>query len=123
MTEFEGKVVKKIIGKGSKSEHDAVMLVTKDGEYRLRRQKGNPFHDPELEKLIGKTIRCDGVKHNLTFIMNEFEELTDTTHSEAVESVVDKTGKVEQTKSDDDAEETHVDMCDEEESVDDGECE
>ena len=73
----KGKVVKKIFGAGSKSEHDAITLVTEKGEFKLRRKNGNPFFDPELEKLVGKTIRCDGITHNYTFIMSDCEELSE----------------------------------------------
>lgn len=76
----KGKVVKKLFGAGSKSEHDAVTLITDEGEYKLRRQNGNPFFDPELEKLVGKTIRCDGIAHDYTFIMSKCEELESKDH-------------------------------------------
>jgi hypothetical protein len=53
------------------------MLVTDEGEYKLRRQEGNPFFDPELEKLVGKTICCEGFAHQYTFVMSKCEELDD----------------------------------------------
>ena len=59
--EFKGKVTRKPFGKGSKSEHLAVVLETDGGgDLVLRRPGGNPFSDPELEQLVGKTIRCQG---------------------------------------------------------------
>jgi hypothetical protein len=69
--EYAGQVVKKRFAVGSKSEHDAVMLVTDSGEYKLRRQGGNPFQDPELDKLVGHFIRCEGVLHGYTLIMSD----------------------------------------------------
>ena len=57
---FSGTVVRKPFGRGSKSEHNAVWLVTSDGEFVLRRAGGNPFSDPGLEKLVGKRIECTG---------------------------------------------------------------
>jgi hypothetical protein len=60
MTQYVGKVTSGPFGTGSKSEHRAVYIDTKQGRYVLRRQKGNPFFDPKLEALIGKTIRCEG---------------------------------------------------------------
>jgi hypothetical protein len=39
---YSGSVVKRPFGVGSKSEHDAIFLVTKDGDYVLR-QGGNAF--------------------------------------------------------------------------------
>jgi hypothetical protein len=70
---FEGTVVMKPFGKGSKSEHDAVWLVTEAKEYVLRREGGNPFRDPELDKLVGKRIRCDGFVTGYTLIMSSWE--------------------------------------------------
>ncbi len=59
---FQGRVVRKRVSIGSKSEHDAILLVTPNGqEYRLRRQEGNPFRDPELDALEGKRIECEGI--------------------------------------------------------------
>ena len=69
-----GRVVKKPFGVGSKSEHDAVMLVTDAGEFVLRRQGGNAFHDPQLEQLVGKSIACEGTLHGYTFIMSAWQE-------------------------------------------------
>ena len=71
MQEFVGNVTKKPFGGGSKSEYDAVYLETEDKSYVLRRVGGNPFHDPELEKLVGKKIRCKGEASNYTLIMGD----------------------------------------------------
>jgi hypothetical protein len=54
---------------GSKSEHEAVMLVTDEGEFRLRRKGGNPFHDPSLEQLVGREIEAEGTVAGPTFII------------------------------------------------------
>jgi hypothetical protein len=71
---FEGIVVRKPFGQGSKSEHDAVWLVTHSGEYVLRRRGGNPFRDPELEKLVGKRLSCNGFVTGYTLVMSEWRE-------------------------------------------------
>ncbi len=71
--QYQGRVVKKLFGAGSKSEHDAVMLVTDSGEYVLRRLGGNPFRDPELDRLVGKTVRCEGRVHGYTLITTSCE--------------------------------------------------
>ena len=68
---FSGSVVKRPFGAGTKSEHDAVVLVTKDKEYVLRRQGGNAFHDPELERLVGKRIQCTGTVTGYTLLMTD----------------------------------------------------
>jgi hypothetical protein len=69
--EFSGKVSQKTVAKGSKSEHLAVVLETGAGDLVLRRPGGNPFSDPELERLVGKTIRVKGQKtDNLLHVLN-----------------------------------------------------
>jgi hypothetical protein len=69
--ELRGKVVKRAYGAGTKSAHDAVMLATPKGTYRLRRLGGNPFHDPELDDLVGQEIVVsDGTLHDNTVIMS-----------------------------------------------------
>ena len=69
---YSGSVVKRPFGVGSKSEHDAIYLVTKDGDYVLRRQGGNAFFDPELEKLVGKTIQCTGTLTGYTLLITDY---------------------------------------------------
>lgn len=70
---FRGKVVKKTVGAGSKSEHDAVVLLTDERELILRRQGGNPFADPELDRLVGSSIVCEGTVHGATLIMSTWQ--------------------------------------------------
>ena len=70
-----GQVVKKPFGTGSKSEREAIMLETEEGLYALRRQGGNPFHDPELEKLVGKTIEVEGKVAGYTVLISDWTEL------------------------------------------------
>jgi hypothetical protein len=69
-----GHVIKKLFAAGSKSEREAVILVTDKGEYVLRRKGGNPFFDEELENLVGKTIKCEGDLTGYTFIMTKWTE-------------------------------------------------
>jgi hypothetical protein len=71
---IHGRVIKRPVAVGSKSEHDAILLVTDHGQYLLRRQGGNPFADPVLEKLVGKSIDGDGIVHGHTFIMSDWAE-------------------------------------------------
>ena len=68
-----GDVVKKTFAEGSKSEHQAVMLIVDGKEWRLKRLGGNPFQDPELDKLVGKRIRCDAMPHENTLILKTWE--------------------------------------------------
>ncbi len=74
---YRGRVLKKPFGVGSKSEHEAVILVTESGEFVLRRQGGNPFQDPQLDSLVGQSITCEGVLHGYTLIMSEFQVIDD----------------------------------------------
>jgi hypothetical protein len=45
---------------GSKSGRDVVFLDTGQRMLLLRREGGNPFADPQLDALVGKSIRCEG---------------------------------------------------------------
>ena len=67
-----GKVVRKPFAVGSKSEHLAVVLVTDTHEYVLRRKGGNPFRDPQLDRLVGQSIRCNGIVRGYTLIMSDW---------------------------------------------------
>jgi hypothetical protein len=69
---LSGKVVKKRFGEGSKSDHMAVMLETSAGVYKLRRPGGNPFSDPELEKLVGSEIEGVGNVSRNTYILTDW---------------------------------------------------
>lgn len=72
--EWTGTVVKKAFAPGSKSEHEAIMLVSEGRELRLRRQGGHPFYDPELAQLVGKTLRFRGVQVGSDLIVSEWSE-------------------------------------------------
>jgi len=73
--ELNGKVVKKKFAKGSKSEHNAVYFETDNGSYILRRRGGNPFNDPELQKLIGENICATGIISNYSFIASNLKKI------------------------------------------------
>jgi hypothetical protein len=75
MKQLSGEVVKKAFGTGSKSEREAVMLETVEGSFVLRRQGGNPFHDAELEKLVGKRIEATGTLTGYTFLLSRYTVL------------------------------------------------
>ena len=68
-----GKVVRQEFGAGSKSEHPAVMLLTPQGPLKLRRPGGNPFRDPELEKLVGREIDCEGEIHQGQLLLTRWK--------------------------------------------------
>jgi hypothetical protein len=75
--ELEGLVVRKRINIGSKSEHDATVLETEDGEFKLRRQGGHPFSDSDVQALIGKRIRATGFVAAGQFIIERWEVILD----------------------------------------------
>jgi hypothetical protein len=58
--EWNGTVVRKLIRRGTKSEHQSLVLATTQGEFKLRRVGGNPFRDEVLDQLEGRKIRCSG---------------------------------------------------------------
>jgi len=70
---LEGRVIRKRINVGSKSEHQATVLVTSDGEFKLRRQGGHPFSDPEVDSLVGKRVRGEGFTSAGQFIMERYD--------------------------------------------------
>jgi hypothetical protein len=71
-----GTVTRRRYAPGSKSEHDAVMIVTDEGEFRLRLLGGNPFRDPALDRFVGKRIEATGVIAGPSFIVEgEIHEL------------------------------------------------
>ncbi len=71
--ETSGQVVNQQVAKGTKSARQAIVLVTNDGTYDLRRRGGNPFSDPELKKLVGKTIRCKGILMEQTLTISSWD--------------------------------------------------
>lgn len=75
MATFHGKVTRKLYGQGSKSERSAVCLETPEAVYVLRRQGGNAFRDPELDKLVGKTIEGEGSIAATTLILTSYREV------------------------------------------------
>ena len=68
-----GNVTKEAYGKASKSERDAILLVTDDTRYVLRRKSGPVFGDNELEKLVGHKVECDGFIVGGTFLADRIE--------------------------------------------------
>ena len=72
--ELEGKVVIAPFGKGSKSQHESVCIRTETDTFKLRRMQGNPFHDPELIKWVGKNIVACGILEDYLFIATDLKE-------------------------------------------------
>jgi len=74
---LRGEVVKRPFAPGSKSEHEAVCLQDQKGRsYRLRLLGGDPYFDPQLEKLVGKAISVQGeIVHGNTMIVKHWSEI------------------------------------------------
>lgn len=72
---FLGKVIKRDFGKSSKSEHIAVLLMTENKEFKLRRVGGNPFHDEILEEMVGLDVECLGKAVGSTLFFETWFEL------------------------------------------------
>ena len=97
-TNYSGKIVKRVYGTGSKSHHDAILLVTQDGEYKLRRAGGNPFKDTVLEKLVGMSVECIGTEIGSTLVIESWDELRVAARTEKKKSTKKKSTKKKSTK-------------------------
>lgn len=72
---FRGKVYKRPVGKGSKSDRIANAILTDDGrDLVLRREGANALEDMVLDALEGKTVTVTGVVHSYVFIVHDFRE-------------------------------------------------
>jgi len=72
-TTISGKVLRRRIAPGSKSERVGVVLRDRGGEvYVLRRAGGHAFRDAALTRLVGKTITGTGLVSGRSFIMDDW---------------------------------------------------
>lgn len=60
VTALVGTVTRAPFAKGSKSEQQGIWLHAGERRLLLRRKGGTSFGDVQLERYIGKTVRCDG---------------------------------------------------------------
>jgi|SoimicmetaTmtHMA_FD_contig_51_956454_length_1108_multi_2_in_0_out_0_2 hypothetical protein len=68
-----GRVARRRIAAGSKSDRVGVVLEDAAGRiYALRRAGGHPFSDAVLDGLVGKTITGNGVVSGRSFIMDDW---------------------------------------------------
>jgi hypothetical protein len=75
----EGHVIRKRINVGSKSEHDAAVLMAGSEQFKLRKSGGHPFADPEVQALVGRRIKAEGFVSAGQFIMERYVVLPDET--------------------------------------------
>ncbi len=73
---LQGFIRKKRIFKGTKSEHEGLVLVSAEGEFKLQRQGGNPFWDDVLAELEGKEIEGEGMVRGNQFILASWKIIT-----------------------------------------------
>jgi len=69
---LRGKVAKKLLYAGTKSEHEGLVLVTAEGEFKLLRKGGNPFWDEILAELEGKEIEAEGTLRETRFTLSRW---------------------------------------------------
>jgi len=75
VTTVEGEVFRRLYAVGSKSEHEAVMIRTSEGEFLLRRAGGNAFQDSILDQLVGTRIKGTGRRLETVVILDQWEVL------------------------------------------------
>ena len=73
--ELEGLVERRHVARGSKAEHDAIVLRTPQRSYWLRRRDGHPYQDAALEPLVGHKLRANGSIAGPWFILDDWEIL------------------------------------------------
>ena len=73
--ELEGSVERQLVARGSKAEHDAIVLRTRLRVYWLRRRGGHPYRDRRLEILVGHRLRVSGSVAGPWFIVDRWEFL------------------------------------------------
>lgn len=73
---WQGRVERRRLGQGSKSEHHAIVLVEDGGTvWKLRRLGGNPFRDPVLDALEGCRLDIEGRAEGSTLFFEHWQIL------------------------------------------------
>jgi len=70
-----GKVERGPFGVGSKSEREAVWIETEDERLVLRRKGGPTYGDRELDRYVGKRVKCDGFVVGYLLLAENIEAL------------------------------------------------
>ena len=71
---LRGHVVRRVVGRGSKSEREAVMLDTDEGALLMRPRRGPSFGETGYEPLVGKFVACSGTIVGHTLLVDVVEE-------------------------------------------------
>ncbi|MEP7197652.1 MAG: hypothetical protein ABI851_14125 [Saprospiraceae bacterium] len=90
---IKGLVLEKKLNIGSKSEYNAIVLMTKDVEYSLRRIGANAFDDPEIKKLVNKKINAVGLVEKNIFFLQSFTIETEMTTESSIKTIKKKPTK------------------------------
>ena len=73
---LEGRVERRLLGEGTKSEHAGIVLVTDAGQvWQLRRIGANPFRDPVLDGLVGQLIAAEGYAEGSSYFFAQWQVL------------------------------------------------
>lgn len=76
MQQLNGRVELRLVSRGSKSEHQATVLVDDQGvAHRLRRRGGPPFADSVLAGLQGQRVALVGHAHEHFFLVDRWQLL------------------------------------------------
>lgn len=71
---YTGKLKREKVLPGSKNEHDAFILETNEGNFRLKRIGGNPYYDDFFETYLNKEVTIDGIKKISYLQVHKIEE-------------------------------------------------
>lgn len=77
MEKITGKVERRPVAAGSKSERSAIVIDEGPGSQPvvLRRRGGNAFQDSALEELVGHDIEGEGARTSTTFILDHWRKV------------------------------------------------
>jgi hypothetical protein len=71
--EVTGRVERRLLQAGSKSEHHGIVLLTDDGQvWKLRRDGGPAFGDAALAELEGRTICATGRARDTLLLIRQW---------------------------------------------------
>ena len=76
MDDLRGRIERRWVAQGSKSEREAVVLIDATGQaHVLRRVGGNPFRDPQLDALLGQSLLLLGEVRDSYFLVHQWQPI------------------------------------------------